>query len=37
MSRTTSGPRVMIENGVHARASSVRQARVSLKRPSAGW
>ena len=37
MSRTTNGPRVMIENGVHAVASSTRQARVSLKRPSAGW
>ena len=28
-SRTTSGPRVMIENGVRAAASSTRQARVS--------
>ena len=37
MSRTTSGPRVMIENGVHACASSTMQARVSRKRPSAGW
>ncbi len=37
MSRTTSGPRVMIENGVRACDSSIRQARVSLNRPSAGW
>ena len=37
MSRTTSGPRVTIENGVHAASSSTRHARVSRNLPSAGW
>ena len=37
MSRTIMGPRVMIENGVEARASSWMQPRVKRYRPSAGW
>ena len=37
MSRTTSGPRVTIEYGVQAAASSTRQARVRRNFPSAGW
>jgi hypothetical protein len=36
-SRTIIGPRVMIENGFAAAASSSTQARVSRYRPSAGW
>ena len=36
-SRTTSGPRVTIENGVPDDASSPMHARVSRNRPSAGW
>ena len=36
-SRTTSGPRVTIENGVPLASSSARHARVSRNRPSAGW
>ena len=35
-SRTTSGPRVTIENGVPDAASSTMHARVSRNRPSAG-
>ena len=31
------GPRVMIEKAFGAAASTSRHARVSLKRPSAGW
>jgi hypothetical protein len=37
MSRTIIGPRVMILSGFAAWASTWRQARVSLYRPSAGW
>ena len=37
MSRTISGPRVMIPNGFDASASASMQPRVSRKRPSAGW
>jgi hypothetical protein len=36
-SRTIIGPRVMIENGFAASASTSRHARVSRYRPSAGW
>src|ERR671934_93864 len=36
-SRTIIGPRVMMLNGFDASRSASRQARVSLKRPSAGW
>ena len=36
-SRTIIGPRVMIENGFAAPASTSRHARVSRYRPSAGW
>ena len=36
-SRTIIGPRVMIENGFDAAASVSMHARVSRKRPSAGW